>query len=1038
MQALLDAIRRALPAATWSRGVNIVREGRVLLPDDLAAQLKRRAEEIEIQVLPARGGAAATVMLYVQDAEWDCDCAAAATQDACEHTAAAAIAAGQAASGKAPGAQAAPAGSGAAAAAPAAQVILHVTYQFVRHREGLGLRRLLLSPATNAGAASEEELAVPLRVRQQAAGPKLVTQASDIAVDTLIAGRRLPGALPRTLLTRILQALVDAPHVRLDQAPIQVGEAMSAATIRLSPRPGGDVWMQMQRPNGLQEMFANGAARFGKTLRPLVELVLPSREQEVLARGEHFAQDRLPELVNDVLPRLARHMHIDWGKMQAPTTVDAKPRLHFVLDSWAAEVPFGSTAEGPGILRILPQIVYGEPALARVVGGKLRATGRAIVKRQVAQEAAMTEALRVNLDMRPDAAVTLRGEQAVIAITRVRAFAARHNAVIEDPDGRAAAWRTREPLRPLVQTEDGLENFFFVGDDAARTRISANTVLAAYARGEQAIALPDGGFAPLPARFLAVHGEALRSFLEARDTSRMLAAQSPKPQPLPAWAQASLGAMCEAAELPSPPAAQKAWAALQAQAATAAETPIGPLPAGIVLRPYQSVGVSWLRARAAVGIGSLLADDMGLGKTLQALLACEGLTLVVAPTSVVHNWAAEAARFCPKRPVRLYHGANRSLKRLSKNTLVITSYGVLRLDATALAEIAWRTCVLDEAHTIKSAHTQVAQSAFTVGQSAYARIALSGTPLENRLEELWSLLHFLNPGMFGTQQQFVGRYQKELLNAAPTAGGSALANRLAPLVLRRKKSAVAADLPAKSEVVLRCTLSDAERNIYDAIALTSRADVARKLAEGGSVIEALEALLRLRQAACHPALLPGHEDARSSAKVDALVETLEQAVAEGHRALVFSQWTRFLDLIEPHLKKSKLDFVRLDGNTRDRAAVVRTFSDAKGPPIMLISLKAGGVGLNLTAADHVFLMDPWWNPATEDQAADRAHRIGQTRKVMVHRLIAADTVEERLVALQQSKRTMAERALSDDAEGSLTAQSTSLSRAALLALLSDS
>ena len=406
---------------------------------------------------------------------------------------------------------------------------------------------------------------------------------------------------------------------------------------------------------------------------------------------------------------------------------------------------------------------------------------------------------------------------------------------------------------------------------------------------------------------------------------------------------------------------------------------------------------------------------MGLGKTLQALCVLDKPALVVAPTSVVHNWAAEAARFRPDLKVCLYHGPQRTLE--PEADLTITSYALLRLDAEALQPVRWATVVLDEAQAIKNPDSQVARAAYRLDASF--RVALTGTPVENRLEELWSQIHFLNPGLLGGRQDFQERYGKAIADGEPGAAAR-LRERIRPFLLRRLKREVAPELPPRTEVVLRCELSDEERSLYQAIHAATRDEVVAKLREGGNVLAALEALLRLRQASCHAALIPGQK-AESSSKVQLLVESVAQAAAEGHKSLVFSQWTSLLDLIEPELKAAGVDFVRLDGSTRDRGEVVRSFQDESGPPAMLISLKAGGAGLNLTAADHVFLVDPWWNPAVEDQAADRAHRIGQDKPVIVHRLVAMGTVEERILALQQSKRELAEAALSGaDKAGALT------------------
>jgi SNF2 family DNA or RNA helicase len=371
----------------------------------------------------------------------------------------------------------------------------------------------------------------------------------------------------------------------------------------------------------------------------------------------------------------------------------------------------------------------------------------------------------------------------------------------------------------------------------------------------------------------------------------------------------------------------------------------------------------------------------------------------------------------------LYHGPRRRLDPRADVTL--TTYALLRLDADRLTAEEWRTVVLDEAQNVKNPDSQVAAAAFRL--RAVWRLALTGTPVENRLEELWSQFHFINRGLLGGRQDFRDRYA-EPIGRGEADAAERLRARIRPFILRRLKSEVARELPPRTDMVLRCELSPSEREVYETIRAATMREVVRRLQTGGSVLAALEALLRMRQAACHSALIPGQEAAGSS-KLQVLLEALDNVVAEGRRALVFSQWTSLLDLAEPHLRGAAVEFARLDGSTRDRGAVVRAFQDEGGPPVLLISLKAGGTGLNLTAADHIFLLDPWWNPAVEDQAADRAHRIGQTQPVMVYRLVAADTVEERILALQQRKRDLAQAALGA-AEGAAP-----LSREDLLDLL---
>ncbi|MDB4982562.1 MAG: SNF2/helicase domain protein, partial [Myxococcales bacterium] len=504
--------------------------------------------------------------------------------------------------------------------------------------------------------------------------------------------------------------------------------------------------------------------------------------------------------------------------------------------------------------------------------------------------------------------------------------------------------------------------------------------------------------------------------LAARDAAGRLA-----PHALP-----RLGLLCDDLNEPRPAGLDR----LQPLFESFDHLPEPTLPADLVatLRPYQRQGVAWLSFLRGARLGGVLADDMGLGKTLQALcivVASPGKgTLVVCPTSVLHNWAAEARRFRPSLRVSIYHGPDRQLD--DDADLTITSYALLRLDAAVLEKKKWRNVFLDEAQAIKNPESQVARAAFAL--DAEFRLALSGTPVENRLDELWSLMHFANRGLLGGRGDFDARTARAIAAGEPGAA-ERLRARIRPFVLRRMKRDVAPELPPRTEAILRVELDERERAVYDAVRAAGRAEVVALLASGGGgVMRALEMLLRLRQAASHAALVPG-QTATTSSKVETLVEALAAAAADGHKSLVFSQWTSFLDLVEPHLPRAGLAFTRLDGTTRDRAGVVASFQADDGPPVLLVSLKAGGSGLNLTAADHVFLCDLWWNPAVEDQAADRAHRIGQDKPVTIYRLVALDTVEERILALQEQKRALVDTALGD------AAAAAALTRDDLLALL---
>jgi hypothetical protein len=456
-------------------------------------------------------------------------------------------------------------------------------------------------------------------------------------------------------------------------------------------------------------------------------------------------------------------------------------------------------------------------------------------------------------------------------------------------------------------------------------------------------------------------------------------------------------------------------------------------PAGFrgELRHYQKAGLGWLAFLAEVGLGGCLADDMGLGKTIQVLallLARKAAAdadggdgrsrhpaLVVAPRSLVYNWLDEAARFAPRLATLDYTGSGRKAlrERFGEHDLVVTTYGTLRRDAAALAGIRFGHAILDEAQAIKNAGSQTAKAARTL--AADHRLVLTGTPVENHLSDLASLFEFVNPGMLGRASRFQELFGSRRIAAPEDEPVLAdLARALGPFILRRTKAQVLPELPPKTEQTLLVTLDRGQRALYDELRSHYRARLTRRIGEVGlarSKMQVLEALLRLRQAACHPGLLDPERAGEGSAKLEALREQLAEVLDEGHKALVFSQFTSLLALVRRDLDRDGVVYEYLDGRTRDRAARVQRFQGDPDCRLFLISLKAGGTGLNLTAADYVFLLDPWWNPAVETQAMDRAHRIGQERPVIAYRLIAKDTVEEKILELQATKRDLAEAVL---------------------------
>ncbi len=476
------------------------------------------------------------------------------------------------------------------------------------------------------------------------------------------------------------------------------------------------------------------------------------------------------------------------------------------------------------------------------------------------------------------------------------------------------------------------------------------------------------------------------------------------------------------------PAAWRERAAKQSGEAKLDCPPLGDLEP--VLRPYQKQGVAWLHFLRTNGFGGILADEMGLGKTLQTLAYLRfirqsqpGLApmLVICPTSLVFNWQAEVRKFTPELKVLALHGPDRHARfaDIPASDLVVTSYALIRRDAEKYRGLEFDTVVLDEAQHIKNRQTQNAQAVKAV--RAKHRLVLTGTPLENSVLDLWSIFDFLMPGYLGTAKDFRERYELPIAKEKNAEAQSRLARRLRPFLLRRLKREVAKDLPAKLEQVSFCELTPDQRAVYQQVIEASRkeileADGAQGLAKSRMVV--LTALLRLRQVCCDLRLLKldNLNPATTSGKLDLFGELLEEVIDGGHRVLVFSQFVGMLTLLKERLAAEKIEYCYLDGSTTDRAAVVERFQTQAGIPVFLISLKAGGVGLNLTGADTVIHFDPWWNPAVEDQATDRAHRIGQAKVVTSYKLITRDTVEEKILILQNRKRAVIQSTISGEEE----------------------
>jgi superfamily II DNA or RNA helicase len=967
MTTIRDSIRAQALPAIWSKGVRLNQGDSVLFEGAEGGEALFRVRA-EGRAVPHE------VILYLEDVDWTCSCDSEFSP--CEHVIAAALYHADVASGR------------RSADAPKS---VHLGYRLKR----LDNASLLIQRVVVQGD-SETPLNEPLTRILARPDRKLMTTQEDLEAERVLlaaASGKNRAAESRGLspegYVKVIAALVRSKSVTLDDKPVRTSEEplspRGSVKLRRATSQGRAeraVELRVERPKGVQ-VLDRGVGLLNNVLRPLGAVQVGGSRWERLPLEKTIAPEEIAELVTRVLPELEKEIVIDIEPGVLPGRgEDVRPRIHFDL------TPQGHT------LSVLPTLVYGEPIQIRIDGDKVIHISGDIPKRAPLLERELARRLKEDLSLVVGRVSHYDGGDAARFAKKIQTF----QTVVSTTVSREVISKARlEPHLTIEGTELRLE---FSTDEPTPRVADISAVFGSFSDGLDMVPLLDGGWAPLPTDWLEKYGDKVQELLGTR---------SPKGE-VPLYATEALAELCEELALP-PPREVSALRLIADNFESIPETEI-PSVVPVELRSYQKQGVNWLRFLAGLGLGAVLADDMGLGKTLQTLCTAKKRTLVVSPKTVVFNWASECARFRPDLRVNIYHGAKRELRADADITL--TTFAVLRMDEAKLSEEPWELIVIDEAQAIKNPESQLARAAFALTDKnpvMAQRIALSGTPIENRLDELWSIFRFTHPGLLGSRRDFTKRYAEPIARGDQSATVR-LRRLVKPFLLRRLKRDVLRDLPPRTDVVLTVELEPDERTLYDAILAAKRKEVAEALRHGGSVMAALEALLRLRQACCHVSLLPGQKREHSS-KVDALVDALEDACDSHHKSIVFSQWTSLLDLVEPELKARNIGFVRLDGETVDRARVVREFQADDGPPVFLSSLKAGGTGLNLTAADHVFLLDPWWNPAAEDQAADRAHRIGQARPVTVYRLIAKDTIEEGIIRLQAKKRDLSEAVLSE-------------------------
>ncbi|MEW6434474.1 MAG: SNF2-related protein [Myxococcota bacterium] len=891
-----------------------------------------------------------------------------------------------------------------------------------------------LTPAPNAPGGRNWVLDVR-RVDQQARGPVQVKRI-------LNSGTRVAPADERVLLE------LSKYEVRFDSKVVMSDEALSDAMELLKPR------RVIYRGTPLQ--FSDSPAR------PLIRLT--HTDGGAIARVDIGLPDGAVVGLKDVTVLVGRRTWVIAGQAAYTLEPDFPPRLlrkwllepsmafpagqlDRALSFFAAHLPryrLSLQAEGIAVDDTTPpkfivtlegkadavkaQLAarYGAAVtvpvspVAQHLGYAAGGTGegrKLFLRQEIAERAAGKKLVELGLRFdEPTHSYEATGDQAIDFWSRGRAE------LPKDWEVYAAAppkVRVRARLRPRVRVNMSQSNWFdldteFITEDQT---VDLGAVRMFLESGRKFIPLKDGSFAETDVDELKRVANLLEEAGALPGKSRTR---------LPLFHATALDLLATLGDVEIEAKARRAIAELkEIDGIPAVKTPEG---LRAELRHYQEAGLSWLWFLYRHGLSGVLADDMGLGKTVQALALLlkvknehgQAPSLVVAPTSVLPNWEREIERFAPGLTYLTWHGADRreNAEKLKDVDVVLTSYSLIRRDVEDLRKLKYRTVILDEAQNIKNADSATAQACKLV-EGAH-KVALTGTPLENRLTELWSLFDFLMPGFLGSANAFADRFEHPISVQGDMEVRDRLKKRIHPFIMRRLKTEVARDLPPKTEVVTWVDMDPGQAALYREVLEESKRKVYESIDKVGfnkSRISILSALMRLRQVCCDPRLLklPG-TILPPSAKLQRFGELVDELTREGHRALVFSQFTEMLDLLKAQADELKLKYLYLDGRTRDRMARVDAFNAPDGPPVFFISLKAGGTGLNLTTADYVIHYDPWWNPAVEDQATDRTHRIGQTRAVFSYKLITRGTVEEKILGLQQRKRELAQGVLGTDAD----------------------
>lgn len=941
IDTLFKAIQNACPIGIWSQGISFARNRSVM-------EDSSKPDEIILRIMLPNRPVSPKVTLWPEDLDWHCDCGS--REDPCSHVAAAIIAVKN---------------------NELREQTNSIVYRFQRAEGTLLFSRWMKGPKGETELIGSLVSQIGGTHSGRIKSSITVATKADYAVENAL-GNFKKGVLEREIMTKLIISLENCTNIEIDGHPIKACSRPMGITATVSDSDQGFILIGL-RDAAITEIFRNGAVLCGNELHPTAQIDLTDHEKSLLNGEPHyFDRNNIDILVSDIIPSLRKKIPLQILTSRLPKIDKSIPRIVLKADT------IDNTT-----LSVTPILIYGNPPIAEIHSDKLHSIIADILpERDKAAEKLLLHKLRSELNLQLDQHVIFKGEAAVSFSSRIKSW-----------DVLGDNFNNFLPidLIPKIKIDNGVFDLYFASNISGRGNNKADSVASLKAWRENIFFVPliEGGWGKLPIDWLNKYGDTISRFIAAKDDKGRL----------PPWLVPSALDFCFETDQAVPENLQSLKYLLNNFDHIPSQEPPTGLKAD--LRLYQKQGINWLCFMRDNKLGALLADDMGLGKTLQALCVIRGRTLIITPTSVLGSWADQIEQFRPDLNFQIYHGSKRTIDRSIKVT--ITSYAILRLDQVKLCSEEWDTVILDESQFIKNPESLVANAVYNL-QSSF-RFALTGTPVENRLDDLWSQFRFLNPGLLGGLEYFRENYTRPIAFGNKQASEK-LRKLIKPFILRRLKTDVMSELPPRIETVIQCELNEQEIDVYKALLISNKAEVIRHLESGGSVFAALELLLRLRQTCCHLSLVPGH-NAESSSKIELLKETLADSLQSGHKALVFSQWTSLLDLIEPHLKAMQIAYLRLDGSTINRDYIIKSFQNESGPPVLLISLKAGGYGLTLTAADHVFLMDPWWNPSVEDQAADRTHRIGQKRAVLIHKIITTGTIEEGILRLQKKKQQIA-------------------------------